>query len=785
MSKKHTVAQLITVDRVQRFNSQIIVGIIASILISVVMAGMLLEVTPPSKVAWWLSAFLVTSLIRLSVYSYYRRRGTTIESVGMQKNLLLLSLFFAGCMWGTAAIFLFPYNSITHQVLLAFVLGGMVAGSVNIFASIMTSFYVFSIPTIVPLTVVLFSIGDRLHMAMGLMLAIFVLFMALANRKINLEIYAFLLRKHQNLELIRNLEQEIGVRQAAEEKLLLKNQQIESIVEERTVELRQVNEQLLAEIDERIEAEKALKESELKYRELANSLPQIIFETDAGGRITFANRNAGELLGYAETDFRQGLSAFDVLAASQTAQPAAGLHAVLQGRPLTGEEYQAHGKDGRSFPVSVHAAPVSQHGAIVGVRGLIIDLTEQKRIEAEQHRLQNQLQAVQKMEVLGAVAGGVAHDLNNILSAIVSYPDLLLMQIPPDSSLRQPLLIMQESGKRAAAVVQDLLTLTRRGVVVEEVLNLNELIERYLQSPEHERLMQAHPGVRVRVALEAQLLNMTGSKVHLLKTVMNLVFNAAEAMPDGGLIDVATGNCRLDRPLRKYDAVVPGEYVTLTVADTGTGIAPEDIDRIFEPFFTRKKMGRSGTGLGMAVVWGAVEDHGGYIDVTSVEHQGTRFALYFPATRRETDGDEQPAPIAAWQGKGESILVVDDVPVQRRIASDLLTHLGYQVATAQSGEEAVELLRARPVDLVVLDMIMAPGMDGLDAFRQIRRMYPGQRAVIASGYSETERVREALALGAGPYVKKPYTWITLGQAVKTALNGAETTPQAFGPAGEA
>jgi len=785
MNADHSVAELINVDRVQRFTSQIIVGIIASILISLIMAGMLHEVTPGRKVRWWLAAALLTSLLRLSVYLYYHWRGTTVESVRLQKNLLLLSLFFAGCMWGAAAIFLFPYNSIAHQVLLAFVLGGMVAGSVNIFASIMTSFYVFSIPTIVPLMVVLFSIGDRLHLAMALMLSIFVLFMALANRKINLEIYEFLLRKHQNLELIRNLEQEIRVRQTAEDKLRAQKQQIESIVEERTVALRLVNEQLLAEINERIEAEKALKESELKYRELANSLPQIIFETDGDGRITFANRNAGKLLGYDETDFARGLSAFDVLAAAQSDQPAAGLRAVLQGRPLVGEECLAHGKDGRCFPVSVHAAPVTQHGAVVGVRGLMIDLTEQKRIEAEQQRLQGQLQAVQKMEALGAVAGGVAHDLNNILSAIVSYPDLLLMQTPPDSSLRQPLLIMQESGKRAAAVVQDLLTLTRRGVVVEEVLNLNEIVELYLQSPEHERLMQVHPGVRVRVALDERLLNMTGSRVHLLKTVMNLVFNAAEAMPDGGFIDVATSNCRLDRPLRKYDAVVPGEYAALTVADAGTGIAPEDIDRIFEPFFTRKKMGRSGTGLGMAVVWGAVQDHGGYIDVTSVERQGARFNLYFPATRRETDGGDQPAPIAAWQGKGESILVVDDVPEQRRIASDLLTHLGYQVEAAASGEEAVELLRARPVDLVVLDMIMAPGMDGLDAFRAIKTMYPAQRAVIASGYSETDRVREALALGAGPYVKKPYTWITLGQAVKTALEGAEPTPMASGSSGEA
>jgi two-component system cell cycle sensor histidine kinase/response regulator CckA len=174
---------------------------------------------------------------------------------------------------------------------------------------------------------------------------------------------------------------------------------------------------------------------------------------------------------------------------------------------------------------------------------------------------------------------------------------------------------MQESGKKAAAIVQDLLTLTRRGVVTEEVVNINYIIYEYLQSPEHERLMSYHPEIQLETNIENDLLNILGSPVHLTKTVMNLISNAAEALPNGGKIIISTSNRYLDRPIKDYDDIEEGDYVILSVSDNGIGISPEDVERIFEPFFTKKVMGRSGTGLGMAVVWGTIRDHKGYIDV--------------------------------------------------------------------------------------------------------------------------------------------------------------------------
>jgi CheY-like chemotaxis protein len=207
----------------------------------------------------------------------------------------------------------------------------------------------------------------------------------------------------------------------------------------------------------------------------------------------------------------------------------------------------------------------------------------------------------------------------------------------------------------------------------------------------------------------------------------------------------------------------------LTVADSGAGISPEDRERIFEPFYTKKVMGRSGTGLGMAVVWGTVKDHRGYILVQSEVRAGTTMVLFFPATRRELPSREPSADLGRYAGHGESILVVDDLPEQTSLISRMLERQGYRVEAVHCGEAAVERLKAGAVDLVILDMIMDPGIDGLDTYRQIHAMHPGLRVIITSGFSETQRVREALRLGAGPYVKKPYRLETLVRTVHEAL----------------
>ena len=402
-------------------------------------------------------------------------------------------------------------------------------------------------------------------------------------------------------------------------------------------------------------------------------------------------------------------------------------------------------------------------------RELKQEIVERKRSEKDRRYLEAQLAKSQKMEAIGTLAGGVAHDLNNILSGLVSYPELLLMDLPVESPLRQPILTIQASGQKAAAIVQDLLTLARRGVSVQEVMNLNNLIDDYLSSPENQKMMEYHSDITVETNLQSDLFNIMGSPVHLSKTIMNLVSNAAEAMPNGGTISISTDNCYIDNSLRVYDAVDEGDYTTLTVSDTGIGISDKNVERIFEPFYTKKTMGRSGTGLGMAVVWGTVKDHSGYIDVKSKLGEGSTFTLYFPVTRKKLPLAEQSISAEKYKGNGESILIVDDIKEQREIASGMLKKLGYNVITVPSGEEALDYMQENGADLLVLDMIMNPGMDGLETYQKILQFHPEQKAVIASGFSESKKVKKAQSIGAGTYVKKPYSFENIGLAVKGEL----------------
>ena len=241
-------------------------------------------------------------------------------------------------------------------------------------------------------------------------------------------------------------------------------------------------------------------------------------------------------------------------------------------------------------------------------------------------------------------------------------------------------------------------------------------------------------------------------------------------MPKGGIVTIKTTNQYLDKPIQGYDEVREGDYVVLSVSDTGEGIPAADLKRIFEPFYTKKVMGRSGTGLGLAVVWGTVKDHNGYINVESEEGKGSTFTLYFPVTREDISAAVRSHINIRIQGKGESILVVDDVKGQRDLATDMLRKLNYNVTSVSSGEEAVAYLKEHKVDLMVLDMIMDPGMDGLDTYRSILEILPKQKAIIVSGFSESDRVHAAQALGVGAYVRKPYVMEKLGMAVRKELN---------------
>ena len=402
-------------------------------------------------------------------------------------------------------------------------------------------------------------------------------------------------------------------------------------------------------------------------------------------------------------------------------------------------------------------------------QGIARDITERKHLEAERQKLEERLHRSEKMEALGTLAGGVAHDLNNVLGVLVGYSELMLESIPDGNPLRKYANAILKSSEKGASIVQDLLTLARRNVPVLEVLDLNSVIANFMKTPVFEKLQRYHPLVTFNTVPESNLLNLEGSPIHLEKTVMNLISNASEAISGRGEVTIKTENRYVDKSIQGYDDVRAGDYVVLSISDNGEGIAPANLDKIFEPFFTKKTMGRSGTGLGLMVVWGTVKDHKGYIDVHSEEGRGSTFTLYFPVTRQRLSEPVPKTAVEHYLGRGEAILVVDDTLEQQEVAASMLTRLGYQVQTVSSGEEAVDYLKTHEVDLLVLDMIMEPGIDGLETYRQVRAIRPGQKAIIVSGYSESDRATKARELGTGAYIQKPYILEKIGMAIRDEL----------------
>jgi len=391
-------------------------------------------------------------------------------------------------------------------------------------------------------------------------------------------------------------------------------------------------------------------------------------------------------------------------------------------------------------------------------------------MEREKRSLEERLLRAEKMEALGQLAGGVAHDLNNVLGILSGYSELLLEEIPEGHRCRGHVEKILQSTEKGAAIIQDLLTLARRGVTATDVVNLTPVVTAFLRTPVFEKIKAYHPRVTFKTECDENLLNIKGSSVHLEKTLMNLVSNAAEAISGKGEVTIRTENRYIDTPIRGYDEVKQGDYCVLTVSDTGMGIPVESREKIFEPFYTKKTMGRSGTGLGLSIVWGTVKDHNGYIDLQTEVGKGTTFTLYFPVTREELIVPQQKVPIEQYMGKGESVLVVDDIAEQRDVAARLLTRLGYEVQTVSSGEEAVEYVREHRADILILDMIMMPGIDGLETYQRILEINPKQKAIIVSGFSETNRVKEAQKLGAGAYAKKPYIMERIGMALRQELD---------------
>jgi len=533
------------------------------------------------------------------------------------------------------------------------------------------------------------------------------------------------------------------------------------------------NESLIKEIVDHERAENALKQTTSRLATLADeqrilleNTRDFLYRHDTRGVFHYVSQSVQAVTGYAPDEWMKHYTTF------LTDNPINGKvievteRTLREGTSFPPYQVEIYHKSGHRVMLEVSEQPYLESGKVAGIVGVARDVTQRVQSEEQREALQRRLERAERMESLGLLAGGVAHDLNNILGPLVAYPELILMKLPPDSPHRRQLETMGKAAQDAADVIQDLLALARRGRYDMKPTDLNDVVRQYLESPNLLSLRNSHPRVSVVTELDDSIGAILGSSTHLMKAIMNLVVNAFEAMPDGGKLCIATSFEHLSRLRSDFERVTEGTYVLLRIRDTGVGIDPAAIPKIFQPYYSNKQMGSSGSGLGLAVVYGIVKDHKGYYDVFSEVGKGTEFVLYLPQSSQEI-----PAAVgssASLEGTG-MVLVVDDVEEQRGIAEQILTSLGYTVATVSTGREAVAYIAEHAVDLVLLDMILERDFDGLETFSAIRAIRPNQKAIIVSGFAATERVAQMQAAGAGPYIKKPYSRMQLAEAVKKSL----------------
>jgi PAS domain S-box-containing protein len=517
-------------------------------------------------------------------------------------------------------------------------------------------------------------------------------------------------------------------------------------------------------ITERRQVGEKLRETERKYRELAESLPQVIFEVDSTGNLIYLNQTGYALFGYTPEDLAKGFNVLEAFIPEDRERIAHDIMTSVQGQRLGRQEYTAAKKDGTKFPVGVHANRIMREQTATGIRGILIDFTPIKRAEEEKKKLEIQLQQAQKMEAIGALAGGIAHDFNNILSAIIGYTELAMLNEGAEhctAELNEALI----AANRAKDLVKQILAFSRQ--TDEERMPVKVA----LVAKEAVKFLRATipATIEIKTRIDDKSGAVLANSVELHQIIMNLCTNAQHAIGEqAGLLEVAVQNTEIDLA-QKNDLIDLGigSYVKISIKDTGYGMTPDVIKRIFDPYFTTKEKG-VGTGLGLAVVHGIVRKYGGTIKVESELGKGTTFHIYLPKADIATPIKvEQPKQL---KGGSERILFVDDEKMLVDIGQQALQRLGYDVVSRTSPIEALELFKAKPdfFDLVITDKTM-PGMTGDTLAKELMNVRPNLPVIICTGYSQAIDQERAKQIGIKAFVMKPILINEIAAAVRKVL----------------
>ncbi len=510
------------------------------------------------------------------------------------------------------------------------------------------------------------------------------------------------------------------------------------------------------------EAEKALRESEERFREMAELMPQTVFETDISGKLTFVNKNAFENFGYSQADFDSGVNSLEMLVVEDRERAAENIAKIIEGENIGLNEYTALRKDGSTFPILVHSATIVRDEHTTGIRGFIIDMTDRQKAEEERRRLETQFHQAQKLETIGTLAGGIAHDFNNLMTTILGNTSLILYDIDEDSPHYEPLKNIERQIKRGAELTTQLLGYARKGKYQVKPVNLNQIVEESATA-----FGRTRKEITIGWLLADDLMAVEADKGQIQQVLLNLFVNAADAMPTGGSLELSTSNVTHHEIESKDYHPAPGNYLRLTVSDTGIGMDENVRQRIFDPFFSTKETGK-GTGLGLASVYGIIKNHGGYIEVTSQKGQGSQFSIYLPASAGQIVHTAEPVS-EIMKGSG-TILIVDDEEMVLNVGARILQKLGYTVLESTNGANALELYKKLQdqIKLVVLDIVM-PNMGGGEVYDRLQEINPEIKVLLASGYSIDDQAREIMERGCDGFIQKPFSVKTLSDKINEVL----------------
>jgi len=516
-------------------------------------------------------------------------------------------------------------------------------------------------------------------------------------------------------------------------------------------------------ITERKRVEEELRASEEKYRLIVENTADVVMLTRPDGIITYLSPACERVLGYDPEDL---VGQQPWIIHPEDLKKVESIHyQALKGKSGSNFEYRISTREGETKWISHSWSPIMVEGQLQMIVSVVRDITERKREEEERAKLESQLRQAQKMEAIGTLASGIAHDFNNLLGGILGYSSLLLGKLPAEDANRKYVELIEKAGNRAAELTNRLLGFARRGKYEVKPVDVNRLINEVVQ------LLSAsiNKKIKIRTNLCGENPFTKGDPNQLEQILMNLCVNAQDAMPGGGELSICSQVVHLDEKfVSEHLGATQGEYVRLSISDTGMGMDEETRAKIFDPFFTTKEQGR-GTGLGLSMVYGIVKNHGGYVSCHSRLGKGTTFDVYLPLTQgvlsQPRKGRVEPV------SGSESILVVDEEEILRDLMKDILEGLGYGVMLASDGREAVDVYREHKggIDLVIVDMMM-PKMGGRETFQELRRINPEVKALLASGYSKDTAAQQILDLGVKDFLHKPFSLEEIAHKVREVLD---------------